>query len=97
MAHTLKIKLPGVENDPTACYNCILMNMMGTVFQRMGFPEGPLLQLQEEVLLNVIHYLKNTFGITVDSYTSRTPAMLLFGSTELAKEVKSWTSFMGVH
>jgi hypothetical protein len=35
----------------------------------MGVPEGPL-RLQEDVLLNVIHYLKTGFGITIDSYTS---------------------------
>jgi hypothetical protein len=34
----------------------------------MGIPEGPL-QLQDDVLLNVIHYLKTTLGITINSYT----------------------------
>jgi hypothetical protein len=69
MAHMLKIEMGGFENDAAACYNRILMNMMGAAFERMGVPEGPL-QLQEDVLLNVIHYLKTGFGITRDSYTS---------------------------
>jgi hypothetical protein len=69
MAHMLKIELGGFENDAAACYDRILMNMMGAAIERMGVPEGPL-RLQEEVLLNIIHYLKTGFGISRDSYTS---------------------------
>jgi hypothetical protein len=69
MAHMLKIELGGFENDAAACYDRILMNMTGAAFERMGVPEGPL-RLQEEVLLNVVHFLKTGFGITNDSYTS---------------------------
>lgn len=36
----------------------------GATFERMGVPEGPQ-QLQEEGLLQVMHYLKTAFGITV--------------------------------
>jgi hypothetical protein len=50
MAMMLKISLGGFENDAAACYDRLLMNMMGTAFKRMGVPEGPL-RLQEEVLL----------------------------------------------
>jgi hypothetical protein len=69
MATMLKISLGGFENDAAACYDRLLMNMMGAAFERMGVPEG-LLRLQEEVLLNVKHYLKTAFGITTESYTS---------------------------
>jgi hypothetical protein len=69
MAHMLKIELGGFENDAAACYDRILMNMTGTAFERMGVPEGPL-RLQDEVVLNVIRFLKTGFGITNDSYTS---------------------------
>jgi hypothetical protein len=69
MAHMLRIELEGFENDASACYDRILMNMMGAASERMGVPEGPL-WLQEDVLLNVIHYLKTGFGITINSYTS---------------------------
>ena len=69
MAHMLKIALGGFENDAAACYDRLLMNLMGAAFESMGVPEGPL-RLQAEVLLNVIHYLKTGFGITIDSYTS---------------------------
>jgi hypothetical protein len=69
MAHMLNISLDGFENDAAACYDRLLMNMMGAASERMGVPVGPL-RLQEDVLLNVIHYLKTAFGITMDSYTS---------------------------
>ena len=69
MAKMLKISLGGFENDAAACYDRLVMNMMGAAFERMGVPEGPL-RLQEAVLLNVVHYLKTAFGITLDSYTS---------------------------
>jgi hypothetical protein len=69
MSHMLRIEMGGFENDAAACYDRLLMNMMGAAFECMGVPEGPLC-LQEEVLLNVIHYLKTAFGITIDSYTS---------------------------
>lgn len=69
-SHMLKIELGGFENDATACYNRILMNMKGAAFERMGVPKGPL-RLQEDVLLNVIHFLKTAgLGTTIDSYTS---------------------------
>jgi hypothetical protein len=66
MAQMLRIELGGFENDAVACYDRILMNMMGAAFECMGVPEGPL-RLQEDVLVNVIHYLKTGFGITMDS------------------------------
>jgi hypothetical protein len=69
MAQMLIIELGGFENDAASCYDRLLMNMMGAAFESMGVPEGPL-RLQADVLLNVIHYLKTGFGITVDSYTS---------------------------
>jgi hypothetical protein len=69
MVDMLKIELGGFENDAAACYDHLIMDMMGAAFASMGVPEGPL-HLQEDVLLNVIHYPKTTFGITLDSYTS---------------------------
>jgi hypothetical protein len=70
MSQMLKIDLAGFENDATACYDRLLMNLMGAAFERMGVPEAPL-RLQDDVLLNVIHYLRTaSFGITIDSYTS---------------------------
>jgi hypothetical protein len=69
MAHMLKLELGGFENDAAVCYDRILMNMTGAAFEQMGVSEGPL-RLQEEVLLNVIHFLKTGFGIMTDSYTS---------------------------
>jgi hypothetical protein len=67
MSQMLKMDLAGFENDAAACYDRLLMNLMGSAFERV--PEGPL-RLQEDVLLKVIHYLRTAFGITVDSYTS---------------------------
>jgi hypothetical protein len=77
MAHMLKIELGRFENDAAACYDWLITNMMGAAFASMGVPEGPL-RLQEDVLLNVIHYLKTAFGITLDSYTSDA-AFRIFG------------------
>jgi hypothetical protein len=73
----LKIELGGFENDAAACYDWLITNMMGAAFASMGVPEGPL-RLQEDVLLNAIHYLKTAFGITLDSYTSDA-AFRIFG------------------
>jgi hypothetical protein len=70
MAHMLRIELGGFENDADACYDQLIMNMMGTAFKSMGVPEGPLLRLQEDVLNNIIHCLRTVFGIAVDSHTS---------------------------
>jgi hypothetical protein len=77
MGHMLKIELGGFENEAAACYDRLLMNVMGIAFERMGVPEGPL-RLQEDVLLTVIHYLKTAFSITTHSYTSNA-AFRIFG------------------
>jgi hypothetical protein len=42
MSTMLKISLGGFENDAAACYDCLLMNLMGAAFKQMGVPEGPL-------------------------------------------------------
>jgi hypothetical protein len=79
MAHMLKIELGGFENDAAACYDRLITNMVGAAFASMGVSEGPL-RLQEDVILNVIHYLKTAFGagITLDSYTNDA-AFRIFG------------------
>jgi hypothetical protein len=84
MAHMLKIKLGGFENDAAACYDRLITNMMGAAFTSMGVPEGPL-RLQEDVLLNVIHYLKTAFGTTLDSYTPSDAAFRIFGVDQGSK------------
>jgi hypothetical protein len=76
MSHMLEIDFRGFGNDVAACYDYLLkpylsMNMMGVAFECMGILEGPLC-LQEDGLLNVIHHLKTTFSITINSYTSNT-------------------------
>jgi hypothetical protein len=63
-------KLAGFKNDASACYNRIVMNLVGAVFQCTGVGNGPL-RLQEQNLLRVRHYLKTGFGTsTSSSYTS---------------------------
>jgi hypothetical protein len=66
-----KTPLAGFENDASACYDRIVMNMLvAAVFDRLGVPPGPL-HLQEQTLLHIIHYLKTGFGISNStSYTS---------------------------
>jgi hypothetical protein len=71
VAKLTKTPIAGFENDASACYNIIIMNLVGAVFQRMGVPEGPL-RLQEQNLLRVVHYLKTGFGTSTTSYTSDT-------------------------
>ena len=65
----MKTPLAGFENDASACYDRIVMNLVSAVFDRMGVPPGPIL-LQEETLLKVVHYLKTGFGTSTASYTS---------------------------
>jgi hypothetical protein len=52
--------------------------MPGAAFERMGVPEGPL-RLQEDVVLNDIHFLKTGFGITIDSYTTSDDLYRIYG------------------
>jgi hypothetical protein len=69
VAKMTKTPLVGFENDASACYDRIVMNLAGEVFQRMGVNEGPL-RLQEQNLLQVAHFLKTGFGTSTASYTS---------------------------
>jgi hypothetical protein len=69
MAKLTKTPLAGFENDASACYDRIVMNLAAVVFQRMGVEDGPL-RLQEQNLLGVIHFLKTGFGMSTVSYTS---------------------------
>ena len=64
-----KTPLAGFENDASACYDRIVMNLVSAVFDRMGVPPGPI-RLQAETLHRVVHYLKTGFGTTTASYTS---------------------------
>jgi hypothetical protein len=64
-----KTPLGGFENDASACYDRIVMNLAAAVFDRMGVPQGPL-RLQEQTLLQVVHFLKTGFGTSTASYTS---------------------------
>jgi hypothetical protein len=57
------------ENDASACFNRIIMNLVSAIFDRMGVPQSPLC-LQEQTLLWVVHYLKTGFGTSQASYTS---------------------------
>jgi hypothetical protein len=50
-----KSPVGGFENDASACYDRIVMNLGVAVFQRMGVPCGPL-RLQEQTLLKVVHF-----------------------------------------
>jgi hypothetical protein len=69
VAKMTKTPLAGFENDASACYDRIVMNMVAAVFDRLGVPPGPR-HLQEQTLLHVIHYLKTGFGISNTSYRS---------------------------
>lgn len=69
VAKMTKTPIAGFENDASACYDCIVMNLVAAAFSRLGVPAGPL-RLQEQTLLNVVHYLKTGFGTSVGSYTS---------------------------
>jgi hypothetical protein len=69
VAKLTKTPFEGFENNASACYDRIVMNIVGAVFQHMGVPEGPLC-LQEQNLLRVVHYLKMGFGTSTTSYTS---------------------------
>jgi hypothetical protein len=42
VAKLTKTPLAGFENDTSACYDRIVMNLVGAVFQRMGVGTGPL-------------------------------------------------------
>jgi hypothetical protein len=68
-AKMTKTPLAGFENDASACYDRIVMNLVAAVFDRMGVPPGPL-RLQKQTLLHVVHFLKSGFGTSVNSYTS---------------------------
>jgi hypothetical protein len=69
VAKMMKTPLAGFENDASACYDRIVMNIVAAIFDRLGVSPGPL-RLQEQTLLHVIHYLKTGFGISNTSYTS---------------------------
>jgi hypothetical protein len=68
-AKMTKTPLAGFENDASACYDRIVMNLVSAIFDRLGVPPGPL-RLQEQTLLSVAHFLKTGFGISNDSYTA---------------------------
>jgi hypothetical protein len=69
VAKMTKNPLAGFENDASACYDRIIMNLVSAIFDRMGVPQGPL-RLQEQTLLKVVHFLKTGFGTSKSSYTS---------------------------
>ena len=64
-----KTPLAGFENDASAYYDRIAMNLASAVFDRLGVPPGPV-RLQEETLLRVAHCLKTGFGISTLNCTS---------------------------
>jgi hypothetical protein len=45
VAKMTKTPLAGFENDASACYDRIVMNMVAAVFDRLGVPPGPLYTL----------------------------------------------------
>ena len=69
VAKLTKTPIAGFENDASACYDRIVMNLVSAIFDRMGVPIGPL-RLQEQNLLRVTHFLKTGFGTSTASYTS---------------------------
>ena len=69
VAKLTKTPIAGFENDASACYDRIVMNLVSVIFDRMGVPIGPL-RLQEHTLLRVTHFLKTGFGTSTASYTS---------------------------
>jgi hypothetical protein len=69
IANMTKNPLAGFENDASACYDRIVMNLVSAIFDRMGVPPGPL-RLQERTLLRVVHFLKTVLGTSTSSYTS---------------------------
>jgi hypothetical protein len=64
VAKMTKTPLAGFENDASACYDRIVMNLMSAVFDRMGVPPGPF-RLQEKTLLRAVHCLKTGFGVAL--------------------------------
>jgi hypothetical protein len=73
-----KTPLAGFENDALACYDRIVMNLISAIFDRMGVPRGPI-RLQEQTLLQVIHYLKTGFGTAADSYYTSDSIHKIYG------------------
>jgi hypothetical protein len=69
VAKLTKTPMAGFENDASACYDRIVMNLVSAIFDRMGVPPGPL-RLQEQTLKRVVHFLKTGFGLSTFSYTS---------------------------
>jgi hypothetical protein len=68
-AKMTKTPIAGFENDASVCYDRIVIHLVAAVFGRWGVPAGPL-RLQEQTLLNVVHYLKTGFRTSTGSYTS---------------------------
>jgi hypothetical protein len=72
-----KTPLGGSKTTPrratigSACYDrIVIMNLVAAIFDRMGVPIGPLVRLQEQTLLQVVHFLKTGFGTSASSYQS---------------------------
>ena len=42
VAKLTKTPIAGFENDASACYDRIVMNLVSAIFDRMGIPIGPL-------------------------------------------------------
>jgi hypothetical protein len=61
-----KTPVERVENNPSACYDRIIMNLVAAIFDRMGVPPGPL-RVQEQTLVHVVHFLKTGFGTPASS------------------------------
>jgi hypothetical protein len=42
IAKMTKTPMAGFENDASACYHHIVMNLVSVIFERMGVPQGPI-------------------------------------------------------
>ena len=69
VAKLTKTPIGGFENDASACYDRIVMNLVSAIFDRMGVPIGPL-RLQEQTFQRITHFFKTGFGKSNASYTS---------------------------
>jgi hypothetical protein len=57
------------ESDAKACFDREVMTFVLTCYHSTGAPMGPLLQMWEQVLHNIIHKVKTGFSISNDGYS----------------------------
>lgn len=66
------------SNDAKSCYDRVLHSIMSLAFRRMGFPEPPV-DCMISCLQQMKHFIKTSFGVSDNHFTSRHTAIPLQG------------------